>query len=422
MAEQRGKKLERIKRHNAHRHLPSGTNSKKKLQERQQRKQTPRQAEGGRSSDTLTWKWFAARGAAFLRLFLRREWNTKEICREKFGHLTMSALKELVMAAGHNDSATSLPAPHDDDDDDDIWRLAVAMNSLVDTPMRFTEAEMEAWDEDQVDRWLSTTGFPACGLGVDGEDIVEAERKTIRMSCKKIVKQEKLDATRDDLADHIIRARNAALGRSEHHMKVGALSWDKQNILGQSNSSVFKGMYNNIKICAIKKITHIGTPAERQRCEEEVKRLVALQDIPNNLNIIQYYAHEEYADSFYLAMELADGGTLLDLIKSHGLGSWAQRKHFCRQLCRGLLTLHNKASIVHRDLKPENLLFVTTTKGRSVGGSGVPQQKRTATTLSLVRISGVQKHQGSQSKIVTSAGELEMWRPPEGPTEKYTFS
>ena len=147
--------------------------------------------------------------------------------------------------------------------------MAVAMNSLVDTPMRFTEAEMEAWDDNQVDRWLSTTGFPACGLGVDGEIIVEAERNVLRMLCKKLVKQERHDVTRDDLADHIIRARNAALGRSEHHMKVGALSWDKQNILGQSNSSVFKGMYNNIKVCAIKKITHSGTPVERQRCVEE---------------------------------------------------------------------------------------------------------------------------------------------------------
>ena len=111
-------------------------------------------------------------------------------------------------------------------------------------------------------------------------------------------------------------------------MKVGALSWDKQNILGQSNSSVFKGMYNNIKVCAIKKITHIGTPAERQRCEEEVKRLVALQDIPNNLNIIQYTRMKNTLTAFTWRWSWRTAG-LLDLIKSHGLGSWAQRKHFC---------------------------------------------------------------------------------------------
>merc|ERR1711871_1406670 len=187
-------------------------------------------------------------------------------------------------------------------------------------------------------------------------------------------------------------------------------------------------MYNNIKVCAIKKITHIGTPAERQRCEEEVKRLVALQDIPNNLNIIQYYAHEEYADCFYLAMELADGGTLLDLVKSHGLGSWAQRQYYCRQLCRGLLTLHNKASIVHRDLKPENVLFVTTTKGRSGGGSGGVAVAREDTyypfTLKIADFGLSRSIKASQSKIVTSAGAgTEAWMPPEGlTTREYTFS
>ena len=98
-----------------------------------------------------------------------------------------------------------------------------------------------------------------------------------------------------------------------------------------------------------------------------------------------------------------------------------------RQLCRGLLTLHNKAP-TKPDLKPENVLFVTTTKGRSGGGSGGVAAAREDTyypfTLKIADFGLSRSIKASQSKIVTSAGAgTEMWRPPEGSTTReYTFS
>ena len=62
---------------------------------------------------------------------------------------------------------------------------------------------------------------------------------------------------------------------------------------------------------------------------------------------------------YFLAMELADRGTLRDWERDGRLGalSWAGRKALCRDLCAGMEFLHDVAGVVHRDLKPENVLF-----------------------------------------------------------------
>jgi serine/threonine protein kinase len=62
---------------------------------------------------------------------------------------------------------------------------------------------------------------------------------------------------------------------------------------------------------------------------------------------------------YFLAIELADRGTLRDWERDGRLGalSWAGRKALCRDLCAGMEFLHDRAGVVHRDLKPENVLF-----------------------------------------------------------------
>jgi serine/threonine protein kinase len=63
--------------------------------------------------------------------------------------------------------------------------------------------------------------------------------------------------------------------------------------------------------------------------------------------------------NFYVVMELADKGSLLQLIVKtnggHGLQAHAVRKYFT-QLMRGIRDMH-ACDIVHRDIKPENLLL-----------------------------------------------------------------
>ena len=64
-----------------------------------------------------------------------------------------------------------------------------------------------------VDRWLATTGFPAKNFSTDGEDIVEAQKTSLKSHCKRVVKKLDLDLPWEALADQVLAARDAALGR-----------------------------------------------------------------------------------------------------------------------------------------------------------------------------------------------------------------
>jgi serine/threonine protein kinase len=120
-------------------------------------------------------------------------------------------------------------------------------------------------------------------------------------------------------------------------------------------------------------------------------------------------------------MELADGGTLRQFAERNQLGSWSQRKNFCRQLCSGLLGLHNKGSIIHRDLKPENVMFVSRQCARG-------DSSNIEWTLKIVDFGLSRNISASQSKRVSHVGAgTETWMPPEGlrrqhGTMSYAFS
>ncbi|CCW62296.1 unnamed protein product [Phytomonas sp. EM1] len=61
--------------------------------------------------------------------------------------------------------------------------------------------------------------------------------------------------------------------------------------------------------------------------------------------------------NYYIVTELAEGGTLLDLIRVQcRSGAYEWGKSLCRQLLIGVASLH-ECNIVHRDIKPENILL-----------------------------------------------------------------
>ena len=66
--------------------------------------------------------------------------------------------------------------------EEEEWNFAVAVQSLVpDSPMRFTESEMQVWEEPQVDRWLKQIGFPH-SLDEIGENLVEARQGSLKLT------------------------------------------------------------------------------------------------------------------------------------------------------------------------------------------------------------------------------------------------
>ncbi|PRW59911.1 cysteine--tRNA cytoplasmic isoform X1 [Chlorella sorokiniana] len=96
--------------------------------------------------------------------------------------------------------------------------------------------------------------------------------------------------------------------------------------------------------------------ADRVEALNELRLLASLR----HPNLVQYNEAFVEEDRLYMVMELVDGGTLVNVIRSHA----AQKQRipeaavwtYLLQIARGLQHLHSH-SIVHRDIKPANLLL-----------------------------------------------------------------
>ena len=91
--------------------------------------------------------------------------------------------------------------------------------------------------------------------------------------------------------------------------------------------------------------------------KEEIK-ILKQSDHPN---IVKLYEVFETPNSFYLIMEMCNGGNLTNKIEQRiNVGEYFDEKilsEVIRQIASALFYCHNKG-ICHRDLKPDNLCFV----------------------------------------------------------------
>ncbi|MGA8151785.1 MAG: protein kinase [Terriglobales bacterium] len=87
-----------------------------------------------------------------------------------------------------------------------------------------------------------------------------------------------------------------------------------------------------------------------RRLEQEARSASAL----NHPNIITIYELGQDSCTHYIAMELVEGNTLRDLLRS-GLLPMRKVVEIAAQIAEGLAKAH-EAGITHRDLKPENLM------------------------------------------------------------------
>ena len=76
----------------------------------------------------------------------------------------------------------------------------------------------------------------------------------------------------------------------------------------------------------------------------------------NHPNIIGLYEAIETSSRIYLVLDMADGGDMLDYIKTNGAVTENEARKFFRQLIDASEYLH-KLDVVHRDLKCENILL-----------------------------------------------------------------
>lgn len=105
---------------------------------------------------------------------------------------------------------------------------------------------------------------------------------------------------------------------------------------------------------AIKKL-HPGVAEDaliRSRFRREMLVLARL----NHPNIVRFYGGGEDDGQLFYVMELVDGGTVKDLLRSSGRLAWPMVVDIARQVCSALQCAHNNG-VVHRDLKPGNLFL-----------------------------------------------------------------
>jgi WD40 repeat protein/tRNA A-37 threonylcarbamoyl transferase component Bud32 len=80
----------------------------------------------------------------------------------------------------------------------------------------------------------------------------------------------------------------------------------------------------------------------------------------NHPQVITVHEVDQRDGVYYLAMELAEGGSLQDALRDRGPLHWREATQALLDACRGLAAAH-AAGLIHRDLKPSNLI-------RSSGG------------------------------------------------------
>jgi serine/threonine protein kinase len=314
------------------------------------------------------------------------------------------------------------------------WRLHRSLQQLAHPGkvVTYTVAEMQTWDDDSengrnagiVEAWLGTLGLlrpeleALVDVGLDGDDLSMATDELLQAHCKKTAKRHK-SLPWPAMRARVLGARDAALGRSANAKRIGKLMIDKGKRLGVATSRafVFAGTYgDDEQECAVK----VMLKADADARSEWGKEVETLLRVKGHRHLIEYIAREEDDVCVYLAMELADGGTLAQRAAEATLGDWVQRTEMCRQLCEGLLTLHNECSVVHRDLKPENVLFKSETTRSREGGS--------ALVLKIADFGLSRSISMSQSRRDTSSGGgTACWIPPEGlrnqsSNAKLTFS
>jgi eukaryotic-like serine/threonine-protein kinase len=91
---------------------------------------------------------------------------------------------------------------------------------------------------------------------------------------------------------------------------------------------------------------------DNARFEREARAVAAL----GHPNVTQLYDYGEADDRPYMVLECLSGGSLEDLLRTHGALPGEQAHDIASEIAAGLAHAHARG-VVHRDLKPSNVLF-----------------------------------------------------------------
>ncbi|KAF5217957.1 Small Surface Antigen [Trypanosoma cruzi] len=145
-------------------------------------------------------------------------------------------------------------------------------------------------------------------------------------------------------------------------MSMGKILGDRRYRIG---CPIAKGAFSTVYRCvdlttgkayAVKVVSRALVEANKMQ-GAVVCEINAMEVMPRSKYLVNLVDKLVSTRNYYLIMDLVEGGTLSDLIRSSPLmlsTQWCRR--IFRQLLKGLSALHG-SNIVHCDIKPENLLL-----------------------------------------------------------------
>ncbi|XP_055954905.1 testis-specific serine/threonine-protein kinase 3-like, partial [Patella vulgata] len=87
-----------------------------------------------------------------------------------------------------------------------------------------------------------------------------------------------------------------------------------------------------------------------------LQREISVMKSLNHVNMVNLHQVVESNDKFYLIVDLADQGDLLDFVGLHGSLNTEKTKKIFRQIVDAVSYCHQQ-NVAHRDLKLENILM-----------------------------------------------------------------
>jgi serine/threonine protein kinase len=127
------------------------------------------------------------------------------------------------------------------------------------------------------------------------------------------------------------------------------------NVLGQGGMGIVYRAENTLinRKAAVKVLPRSLSvdPVSRERFLREAGAAGKLE----NPHVVSLYDVGEENGTYFIAMQLVEGGSLEDLVAERGAMNWMDAVKMCADACKGLEAAH-EAGIIHRDIKPENIM------------------------------------------------------------------
>jgi len=208
--------------------------------------------------------------------------------------------------------------------------------------------------QNTLDGWLSSPSVE--GLAAAGKDSVTQEA-ALRDLMALVKKNSRGDETQAEPSASDLDESLAFLAPSKKPEHLGRLGhYEILSIIGKGGfGTVFKAFDEKLhRVVAVKVLAPAiaASGTARKRFIREAQAAAAVK----NDHIVAIYNVEDKANPPYLVMELIDGISLEDRLKSEGPLELKEILRIGLQIADGLAAAH-KQGLIHRDIKPANILL-----------------------------------------------------------------